>query len=80
MTPSESVTVDLTGLPEPVIRSIRQLVESLRRVSPPEGGAKQPHARRPLLGRFEHLNLDFTKEEIDEAQREMWANFPREFP
>jgi hypothetical protein len=32
------------------------------------------------MGRFAHLGWSFPKEEIDEAQREMWANFPREFP
>jgi len=36
--------------------------------------------RPPLMGRFAHLGWSFPKEEIDEAQREMWANFPREFP
>lgn len=73
MTPT---TIDLAGLPEPVVRSIRQLVESLREAARGEA----PPPRPPLAGRFEHLGYSFPKEEIDEAQREMWANFPREFP
>jgi hypothetical protein len=27
-----------------------------------------------------HLTVPITKEMIDEARREMWANFPRDFP
>lgn len=71
---SASTTIDLAGLPEPVIRSIRQLVADLRT------GTVSPTERKPLVGRFAHLGLTFTKEEIDDARREMWANFPREFP
>jgi hypothetical protein len=38
-------------------------------------------AKLPLkssLGLCADLNLSISKEEIDEARREMWANFPRE--
>lgn len=37
---------------------------------------KQP--RRSLYGICADLNVRITKEEIDEARREAWANFPRE--
>jgi len=69
--------VDLTGLPEPVVRDIRQLVETLRGKL-----AGQPAApRKPLVGRLAHLNLKTpTLDEFEEARREAWANFPREFP
>lgn len=69
-----STTLDLTGLPEPVIRSIRQLVADLRTNPTP------PAVRPSLVGRFAHLGLTFTNEEIDEARRELWANFPRDLP
>ena len=35
---------------------------------------------RTAMGMFEHLGLDITREMIDEARKEAWANFPREFP
>jgi Protein of unknown function (DUF2281) len=34
--------------------------------------------RRSLVGMFEHLNVRITEEDIAEARREMWGNFPRE--
>ena len=75
---AETTTLDLTGLPAPVIECIKQLVASIR------NGTATPvtttEDRPALIGRFAHLGYSFPKEEIDEAQREMWANFPREFP
>jgi hypothetical protein len=75
-----SQLVDLTGLPEPVVQDIRRLVETLRvklgsgEVGPPRMG------HRPLRGLFAEPGLSIPKEEIDQAQREAWAGFPREFP
>lgn len=69
-----STTIDLAGLPEPVIRSIQQLVSDLRTTAAPPAG------RPPLLGRFAHLKLTFSQEEIDEARRELWEKFPRDLP
>ena len=75
---AETTTLDLTGLPAPVIECIKQLVASIRNgTATPVVAATERH---PLRGRFSHLGYSFPKEEIDEAQREMWANFPREFP
>lgn len=79
MTPT---TIDLTGLPESVVCEVQRIVQEARRkqaeeAAPPPGSAGE---RPPLMGRFAHLGLSFPKEEIDEAQREMWATFPREFP
>ena len=77
-TTTETTTVDLTGLPEPVIASIKQLVTSLRNGNTSSAEKK---AEPPLLrGRFSQDGASFTKEDFDEAQREMWANFPRDFP
>lgn len=75
MTPT---TIDLTGLPEPVVREVRRIVQEDRRKQAEE--AEATGERPPLRGRFAHFGWSFPKEEIDEAQREMWANFPREFP
>lgn len=72
-------TVDLTGLPEPVVHQVMQLVKEARRKQAEESPVPAPGERPPLLGRFAHLGLSFPKEELDEAQREAWAGFPREF-
>ena len=77
-TPASS-TVDLSGLPEPVAQSIKQLVDSIReRLPTGDQPGAPPH--RPLRGRFADLKLPISKEDFDEAQREAWANFPRDFP
>jgi hypothetical protein len=34
--------------------------------------------RRSLLGLWADLNFHVTKEDIAEARREMWSNFPRD--
>jgi hypothetical protein len=41
-----------------------------------KNGAKPP--RRSLKGLWADLGIHITAEEIDEARREMWGNFPRE--
>ena len=38
----------------------------------------KPKPRRSLLGILAHLGSAPSAEEIDEARREAWANFPRE--
>lgn len=70
--------LDLTGLPEPVVQDIKQLVQTLRErlaAAPPTAD------RQPLIGRLAHLGLKTPSlEEFKEARREAWANFPRDFP
>ena len=73
-----SATIDVSGLPEPVVQSIKQLVDSLREEMPRE--PKSTPQRPPLRGRFADLKLSIPKEDIDAARREAWAKFPREFP
>ena len=81
ITPAPSSAIlDLSRLSEPVVKSIKQLVESLR-----EGIASQGHSGAtpqpsPLRGRFADLKLSIPTEDIDEAQREAWQDFPRELP
>jgi hypothetical protein len=70
----------LAGLPEPIVTSIKQLVDSLR-----EGIVKQRHSGLtgeplPLRGRFTGLKLAVPSEDLDRAQKEAWHNFPRDFP
>jgi hypothetical protein len=67
-------------LPKPVVKSIKQLVESLR-----EGIASQDRSGAtteapPLRGRFADLKLSIPQQHIDEARREAWESFPRDFP
>ena len=78
--PPASTIVNLAGLPEPVVQSIKQLVESLREELPKEDQPNATPPRPSLIGRFADLKHSFPKEDIDEAQREAWANFPRDFP
>jgi hypothetical protein len=74
-------TIDVTGLPEAVVEDLRRLVDTLRG-GPAAPDGKQPAGERtPLRGRFAGLGLRVpTLEEMTEVRREMWANFPREFP
>jgi hypothetical protein len=55
---------------------VLEYVESLR-----EEPAPSPEEPRPSLrGLWEGLDCNVTDEDIAEARREMWGNFPREFP
>ena len=36
--------------------------------------------KKDPCGMFAHLNIHISAADIDEARREGWANFPREFP
>jgi hypothetical protein len=36
------------------------------------------HPRRNWIGTASDLNVDLTEEDMAEARREMWGNFPRE--
>jgi hypothetical protein len=73
-----TMTVDLTGLPEPIAEDIIRLVSNLRRKFC--HSESRTSERKPLLGRFADLKISIPKEAIDEAQREAWAGFPRDLP
>jgi hypothetical protein len=75
-----SPLLDLSGLPGPVVKSIEQLVESLREEIASQARSGAAHDSTPLRGRFADLKLAIPKEDIDETQREAWHSFPREFP
>jgi hypothetical protein len=53
-------------------RLIERIVPDIER----ELKAAQPTPRKSLRGLWQ--GLDITEEEIAEARREMWSNFPRE--
>ena len=72
--------LDLSGLPDPVVRSLQQLVESLRAAPVVQSDTNEKAPRQPLVGRFAHLGISVPKEAVDDAQREAWAGFPRDIP
>lgn len=72
MSVAESVIEKMQSLTPEQQREVVDLVETL---------AKSNETRRPrrsLMGVFSHLKLHITDEDIAEARREMWSNFPRE--
>jgi hypothetical protein len=51
--------------------------------APIENNKAERQSRPPVksvIGCLEHLGVNITDEDIAEARREMWANFPRELP
>jgi hypothetical protein len=69
---------------EQVLKLTKQLplidkVRLIERIAPQieyELKATRPAPRKPLRGLWQ--GLDITEEDIAEARREMWGNFPRE--
>lgn len=72
MTIEEAVLEKLRQLPQDKQQETLDFVEFLQRKT----SSQLP--RRSLEGIWEGLGISISKEEIDEARREMWANFPRE--
>lgn len=72
-----SSTLDLTGLPEPFVRSLRQLVSDLRAAVPVP--TPQP-ARQRLRGSCSQPAPEYTAEMMKRDRMEAWAGFQREFP
>lgn len=62
----------LRGLPPEKQTKVLEFVESLKR----EAGSEK--SLRSLEGFLEDLNIDITGDDIAQARREMWGNFPRE--
>ncbi|WP_254563832.1 hypothetical protein [Oscillatoria sp. HE19RPO] len=56
------------------VRLIEQLAPEIQRELPPTDS----QARRSLWGLCADLGTAPSAEEIDEARRDVWANFPRE--
>jgi hypothetical protein len=70
----QAVLEKLRALPPERQREVLDFVESLE---------KQIALRRPLRspkGLLADLDFDITEEDIAQARKEMWGNFPRELP
>jgi len=68
-----TVLLKLRQLPPEDQEKVAQLVESLAAAM-----AKRP--RKDPMGMFAHHAVDMPLEMFEEARREAWAGFPREFP
>lgn len=71
MSTQSSVIEKILSLTPEQQREVMDFVESLKK-SP-----TQSSARRSLMGMFSHLKVNVSEEDIAEARREMWGNFPR---
>lgn len=69
---AESIIKKIESLTPAQQREVERVIEQLANGTEP----KQP--RRSLMGLFDDLNIRITEEDIAEARREMWGNFPRE--
>jgi len=74
MTIEQQVVEKLRDLPPERQEEVLRFVEGLKE----KDGAQK--ARRSLRGLWKDLNIEITEEDIAEARREMWGNFPRDIP
>lgn len=72
LTLEDTVLAKLRSLPPDRQREVLDFVEFLNRKRP----KKRPYPS--LCGLWADLNVDITEEDIAEARKEMWGNFPRE--
>jgi EAL domain-containing protein (putative c-di-GMP-specific phosphodiesterase class I) len=72
MTIEERVLEKLRDLPADKQKEVLDFVDTLRQ----KNGMKKP--LRSLRGLWKDLNIQITDEDIAEARREMWGNFPRD--
>jgi len=70
MSIEEAVLEKLRELPPDEQRKVLEFVESISK------GAEPP--QRSVEGLWAGMGFDVTDEDISEARREMWGNFPRE--
>jgi hypothetical protein len=72
MTIEQQVLEKLRDLPPEKQMEVLDFVDFLNE----KNGPKKP--LRSLLGLWADLNIHITEEDIAEARREMWGNFPRD--
>jgi hypothetical protein len=72
MTIEQQVVEKLRALPPEKQKEVLDFVEFLKE----KNGAKKP--LRSLRGLWAGLSIRITEEDIAEARREMWANFPQD--
>ena len=71
MTIEEKVLEKLRELPPEKQEEVLAFVDGLK--------SKEPKApRKSLLGLWKDLDVHITDEDIADARREMWGNFPRD--
>ncbi len=73
MTIEEQVVEKLRALPPEKQKEVLDFVDFLKEKN---GDPKKP--LRSLRGLWADLNFHITEEDIAEARREMWGNFPRD--
>jgi len=66
----DAILEKLRRLPPAKQEEVLHFVEDLEQATVPP--------RRSLEGYFAHLGVEITSEDIAEARREMWGNFPRD--
>lgn len=74
MTIPEKVLGKLRDLPPEKQRAVLEFVESLEE----NGESETP--LKSLEGLWAKYDINITEEDIAEMRREMWSNFPRDFP
>lgn len=72
MTIEQQVLEKLRALPPERQNEVLEFVDFLKQ----KDGPKKP--RRSLRGLWKDLNIEITEEDIAQARREMWGNFPRD--
>jgi mRNA-degrading endonuclease RelE of RelBE toxin-antitoxin system len=72
VTIEQQVLEKLRDLPPDKQKEVLDLVDFLKERKETTG------PRRSLLGLWKDLNIHITEEDIAEARREMWGNFPRD--
>jgi Protein of unknown function (DUF2281) len=72
MTLEQQVLEKLRGLPPDKQKEVLDFVASLNEKNGPE------KPLRSLRGLWAGLNIQITEDDIAEARREMWGNFPRD--
>ncbi|MCA9428197.1 MAG: hypothetical protein KC964_26140 [Candidatus Omnitrophica bacterium] len=73
MTVEEKIVQCVRELPPEDQEKVREFAEGLQRQK-----AERPPLRS-LEGLWAKYDFDLTDEDIKEARREMWGNFPRDF-
>ncbi len=73
MSITSSILLNLHRLSPEDQKKVAEYVETLVAATP-------PRPRKCAMGMFAHHAVDMPLEMFQEARREMWANFPRDFP
>jgi hypothetical protein len=72
MTIVEAITEKVRALPPHKQQEVLDFVECLLQKEPSRG------PRRSIIGLWADLGISITEEDIADARREMWGNFPRD--